>query len=303
MKKEKSVSGWKVFNKELKCRDFQFEVGKRYKEEGEPVLCKYGFHFHLNRSDLFEYYDFNTENRVCEIHAYGEIVSDEKKSCCNDIEIIRELSWNDVLNLINTGKGNTGRNNSGNRNSGDRNSGYLNSGYRNSGDRNSGDLNSGYWNSGDQNSGYQNSGYQNSGDRNSGYQNSGYRNSGDQNSGIFNKTNFCSGVFNSSEQPAPVFNGVATVMMSDFIKSRAFQVIINNDFPLTEWINESDMTVQEKIDHPKFFVMGGYLKVNTYEYACGKWWESLSDSDHKIITEIPGFSKEIFYEITGIQID
>jgi hypothetical protein len=263
MKKEKSVSGWKVFNKNLKCRNFQYEVGKRYKEEGEPVLCNHGFHFHLNRSDLFEYYDFNPENRVCEIIAFGKVVSDEKKSCCNDIEIVRELSWNDVLNLVNTGKGNTGRNNSGD----------LNSGDLNSGDLNSGDLNSGN------------------------------RNSGNRNSGVFNKTNFCSGVFNSSEQPVSVFNGAATVMMSEFIKSKAYQVITGNDFPLTEWVNESNMTDQEKKDHPEFFVMEGYLKANTYEYACGKWWESLSDSDRKVITEIPEFSKEIFYEITGIQID
>ena len=273
MKKETQISGWKVFNKDLKCRDFQFEVGKRYKQKGNLELCKHGFHFYLNRSDLFEYYEFKPENRVCEILAYGKVVSDENKSCCNDIEIVREITWNEVLNLVNTGKGNTGRNNTGDLNSGNRNSGDLNSG-----NRNSGNWNSGYWNSGDLNSGNRNSGY-------------------------WNKTNYCSGIFNCAEQPVPVFNGAATVMMSEFIKSKAFQVITNNEFPLTEWINESDMTDQEKKDHPKFFIMEGYLKVNTYEYACGKWWKSLSESDRKIIFEVPGFDKGIFFKITGIKLD
>jgi hypothetical protein len=277
MKKEIQIKGWKVFNKDLKCRDIKFEVGKRYKQNGNLELCKHGFHFHLNRSDLFEYYEFKKENRVCEILAYGKVVSDEKKSCCNDIEIVRELTWNEVLNLVNTGKGNTGRNNTG-----DWNSGY----------RNSGNWNSGHWNSGDWNSGNWNSGHRNSGDRNS----------GDWNSGYLNKINYCSGIFNCAEQPVPVFNGAATVMMSEFIKSKAFQVIINNEFPLTEWINESDMTDQEKKDHPKFFTMEGYLKVNTYEYACEKWWNSLSKSDRQIIFEITGFNKEIFFKITGIKL-
>jgi hypothetical protein len=298
MKKETLTKGWKVFNKDLKCRNCQFEVGNRYKQNGTLIMCKHGYHFHTNPNDLFEYYDFTPENRVCEIIAHGKVISQEDKSCCNDIEIIRELSWNDVLNLVNTGKGNSGRNNSGNCNSGSQNSGDCNSGYWNSGYWNSGYWNSGDWNSGSQNSGYCNSGYRNSGDWNSGSQNSGYRNSG-----YFNKANYCSGIFNSEEQPVPLFNGAATVMMSEFRNSKAFHVITSNDFQLTEWISKSNMTDQEKIDHPKFYVMEGYLKVNTYKYACRKWWEGLSSGEKSIIMDIPGFNKEIFFTITGIKID
>jgi len=35
----KKVNGWKVFNPGLKCKDFQFEVGKRYKHKGKIEMC------------------------------------------------------------------------------------------------------------------------------------------------------------------------------------------------------------------------------------------------------------------------
>ena len=40
----KIVKGYKGFDKNLKCRDFQFEVGKKYKIK-TAKLCESGFHF------------------------------------------------------------------------------------------------------------------------------------------------------------------------------------------------------------------------------------------------------------------
>jgi hypothetical protein len=302
MKKGAITKGWKVFDKDLKCRGFQYEIGKRFKQTGTLKLCGHGFHFHTEKSGLFNYYEFDPNNRVCEILAHGEVITDVDKSCCNDIEIIKELTWNDVLTLINVGKGNSGRNNSGDQNSGNQNSGNWNSGNRNSGDQNSGNQNSGNQNSGYRNSGHQNSGNQNSGYRNSGHQNSGDQNSGYQNSGFFNKTNYCAGMFNSQEQPVPLFNGAASVLMSEFQNTPAFNVMVNRNFPLTEWIYDSDMTDDQKKENPKFFVAGGFLKVNTYEYSCSEWWKSLDADEKKLIRSLPGFSAKIFKEVTGIMI-
>lgn len=41
MKKNKII-GFKGFNKDMTCRDFQYEEGKTYKMEEEPEICKKG---------------------------------------------------------------------------------------------------------------------------------------------------------------------------------------------------------------------------------------------------------------------
>lgn len=145
----KEVKGWKAFDQDLKCRRFQFEVGKTFEIKEEINPCANGFHFCKQPADVFEYYLFNPKTtRFCEVLAVGDVIDEDNKSVTNKISIIRELSWEEMLTVVNTGFGNTGRSNSGDYNSGNRNSGHYNSGDRNSGDRNSGDYNSGKHNSG-----------------------------------------------------------------------------------------------------------------------------------------------------------
>ncbi|MFQ9925687.1 MAG: pentapeptide repeat-containing protein, partial [Anaerobutyricum soehngenii] len=164
-RKENIMEGYKVFEPDWTCRGFQYEVGKIFEEDVTPSCCNRGFHFCKELKDCFNYYPFNPDNKVAKVIALGEIdeESDDSKCCTNKIQIVEEISWEDVLRMVNLGKGNAGLCNSGNRNSGDRNSGD-----RNSGDCNSGDWNSGNWNSGNCNSGNCNSGNWNSGNRNSG---------------------------------------------------------------------------------------------------------------------------------------
>ena len=122
-------TGYKCFDKNLQCRGFQYEVGCSYEHDGEIEMCKSGFHFCMRPSDVFNYYDFDIDNRVCIIEFDDEnVIHGDDKSVTGKILIVKELSWNDVLDIVNTGKGNTGH-----RNSGDRNSGNWNSGDRNSG--------------------------------------------------------------------------------------------------------------------------------------------------------------------------
>lgn len=202
------VKGFKGFNEDLTCRGFQYEIGKTYKHNGEVELCRSGFHFCRKLEDVHNFYNLKT-SRICEIEAKGKIDDDGVKSVCSRMRIVREVSREEILSIINIGEKNTGLFNigdcnSGNRNSGDCNSGGCNSGYCNSGDRNSGnlnsgDLNSGSLNSGDLNSGTLNSGNLNSGDRNSGNNNSGDRNSGNRNSGDLNSGSLNSGNRNSGD--------------------------------------------------------------------------------------------------------
>lgn len=132
------MKGYKVFNPDWTCRGYQFEVGKTFTEDIKPVCCHKGFHFCTEITDCFEYYPFSTLNKVAEVEALGYIDTSNKdsKCCTNKIHIIREITWHEVLDLVNIGKSCTGLRNSGDKNSGD----------CNSGDKNSGNCNSGDWN-------------------------------------------------------------------------------------------------------------------------------------------------------------
>jgi hypothetical protein len=203
------MKGYKVFDENWKCKgtdyEYQYSLGGRFKHEGEIKLCGSGFHFCEKLIDCFNYKKFNPKNKVAEIIAHGKVIRGDDKSVTDDIEIIKEISWEECLKMVNLGSGNSGLGNSGNRNSGyynsgNRNSGHYNSGHYNSGDYNSGRYNSGHYNSGDSNLGNRNSGNRNSGYSNSGHFNSGYSNSGDSNSGHYNSGHRNSGSYNSGNR-------------------------------------------------------------------------------------------------------
>ncbi|MDY2957070.1 MAG: hypothetical protein SOR59_05640 [Lachnospiraceae bacterium] len=122
------MKGYKVFNPDWTCRGYQFEVGKTFTEYVTPVCYERGFHFCTKATDCFTYYAFTPNNKVAEVEALGDIDTDLYGSRCstNKIHIIREITWYEVLNLVNYGKACTG--------------------FCNSGDYNSGNFNSGDWN-------------------------------------------------------------------------------------------------------------------------------------------------------------
>ena len=122
------VKGYKVFNPDWTCRGFQYEVGKIFEESVKPSCCDRGFHFCEKASDCFSYYPFNSENKVAEIIALGDVDSDGTKSCTNKIQIVREIPWDEVLRIVNSGKDCTGLCNTGNRNTGDWNKSSFNTG-------------------------------------------------------------------------------------------------------------------------------------------------------------------------------
>ena len=120
------MKGYKVFNKDWTCREFQYEVGKTYEMKEDPVCCKRGFHFCRKLIDCFNYYRFDSENKVAEIEAMGAIDKRDSKFCTNKIKIIRELTWHEVLDLVNTGNRNTGNRNTGDWNITDFSTGCFN---------------------------------------------------------------------------------------------------------------------------------------------------------------------------------
>ncbi len=260
------MKGYKVFNPDWTCNGFQYEVGKVFEMDKPPVICHQGFHFCKKAADCFDYYSFDSRNKVAEVEALGEIETEDDKSCTNKIHIIRELSWYEVLDLVNTGSGNTGRSNSGNRNSGD-------------------------WNSGNRNSG----------DRNSGYCNSGNRNSGDWNSGDWNLSDNNSGCFNTEKHPLYFFDKPTDITFEEWRHTHAYCLL--NRIEFIKWVWFENMDEEEKKEHPEAEVAGGYLKQYDLKESANRWWSNLSGEDKQIIKDIPNFDADKFYQITGVKVD
>ena len=86
------MKGYKGFNKDLICRDFQYEIGRTY-EMDEPIeICARGFHFCENLKDCFNFYKPSDGSRYCEIESYGDTIESDTKIVTAKIKIVRELS-------------------------------------------------------------------------------------------------------------------------------------------------------------------------------------------------------------------
>jgi hypothetical protein len=149
------------------------------------------------------------------------------------------------------------------------------------------------------NTGIFNTGYYNTGDRNTGHYNTGDRNTGDRNTGIFNACNCSAGLFNTRERTLTMFNKDSEMTWDEFIDSEYYYAIYSSPFNLTEWIY---YTEEEKKNSPIRQAIGGYLKKYTFKEACKNWWDNMTDENKDIIQSIPNFDKEIFKEITGIEV-
>ena len=92
----KIIKSFKGFDKDLKCRGFQYEIGKEY-EEKEAKACHCGFHACEHPLDVFGYYAPN-DSRYCEVEQSGEIdKSESNKTCSTKIKIGAELSLKDIV--------------------------------------------------------------------------------------------------------------------------------------------------------------------------------------------------------------
>ncbi|WP_104565619.1 DUF7666 domain-containing protein [Ralstonia mannitolilytica] len=95
---EQVVVAYKAFNKDLTCRDFQFEIGKTYEHQGKVEACSSGFHACENPMDTWSYYDL-TDSRFCAVEMSGEISrhADDSKIAAARITIKAELSLPQII--------------------------------------------------------------------------------------------------------------------------------------------------------------------------------------------------------------
>lgn len=91
------MKAYKGFDKDLKCRKFQYELGREY-QETEASLCRKGFHACENPLDTFRYYP-PTDSRYCEVEIddNGQRNSDDSKVCGKHIKIGVEIGLDGVI--------------------------------------------------------------------------------------------------------------------------------------------------------------------------------------------------------------
>ena len=97
---EKKIIAYKGFDKNLKCRGFQYEVGKEYEMDGGIKCCGRGFHACESPLEVFDHYDMFT-SRFAKVEQSGEIDKEENstKVCSSKIKVKAELKLADMINL------------------------------------------------------------------------------------------------------------------------------------------------------------------------------------------------------------
>ena len=97
---EKKIIAYKGFDKNLKCREFQYEVGKEYEMDGDIKCCERGFHACESPLEVFDHYDM-LNSRFAEVEQSGEIDKEENstKVCSSKIKVKAELKLADMINL------------------------------------------------------------------------------------------------------------------------------------------------------------------------------------------------------------
>ena len=65
------VKGFKGTDKDMRCQDYQYELGKQFDldEDVEPVICSKGFHFCKSLENVFRHYKIGDGNRFFEVEA------------------------------------------------------------------------------------------------------------------------------------------------------------------------------------------------------------------------------------------
>ena len=95
-----AIKSYKGFDKNLKCRDFQYEIGKEYEMDGEIKVCNRGFHACESPFDVFDHYTM-IDSRFCEVEQDGNISKEDRgtKICSSKIKIKAELKLADMIYL------------------------------------------------------------------------------------------------------------------------------------------------------------------------------------------------------------
>ena len=108
-------------------------------------------------------------------------------------------------------------------------------------------------------------------------------------------------MFNTEKNPKiKIFDKDSDWTIEDWYRSDARDIMNSCPCTYSDFINESDMTEEEKENHPEYKTIGGYIKtfVATKEDK-EKWWNDLSVTDKDIIRALPNFDFDKFRQCVG----
>jgi hypothetical protein len=90
--------GFKGFDKDFKCRQFQYEIGKTYEHDGDLSLCESGFHFCESPLDVFGYYG-PVDSRFAEVEAdsVSEKTDGDSKRVASKLSIKAEIGLTGLI--------------------------------------------------------------------------------------------------------------------------------------------------------------------------------------------------------------
>ena len=96
---------YKAFNPDLKCKDFQYEIGKTAIYNGDIKICRRGFHCCEMLLDTLNYYNLfdanGNLNRFCEVYGTGNFEKDEggNKTVFEKLHVKAEINIKDFLKI------------------------------------------------------------------------------------------------------------------------------------------------------------------------------------------------------------
>jgi hypothetical protein len=91
-----TIRGVKGFDKDLKCKGFQYEIGQAYSIEETPKACHRGFHFCTTLKQAMVYYPNKDGNRYCWVESQGDIDLGPDKVATNKLKILNEFTIEEI---------------------------------------------------------------------------------------------------------------------------------------------------------------------------------------------------------------
>lgn len=91
------VIGFKGFDKDFKCRGYQYEVGKTYVHEGTVSACELGFHACSYPLAVLSYYSLRDGSRYARVEQSGRLDHNNDKTARQIITIKAEM---DIAGLV-----------------------------------------------------------------------------------------------------------------------------------------------------------------------------------------------------------
>ena len=111
-------------------------------------------------------------------------------------------------------------------------------------------------------------------------------------------------MFNTEKKPKiKLFDKESDWTIDDWYNSNAYDVMACCPYTHSDFINEFNMTDEEKANHPEYKTIGGYVKtfIATKEDK-QNWWNNLSNEDRQSVYDLPNFDADKFEMCTEIKV-